>query len=48
MKNLNTIKSEIKKQLNLDTFKILERKDAKWGIESIKISIEKTRSKNLG
>ena len=48
MKNLNTIKSEIKKQLNLDTFKILERKNGKWGMESIKISIEKTRSTKIG
>ena len=48
MKNLNTIKSEIKKQLNLDTFKILERKKCNWGIESIKISIEKTRSTKIG
>ena len=48
MKNLNTIKSEIKKQLGLDTFKIIERKSFKWGMESIKISIEKPRSTKIG
>lgn len=48
MKNLNTIKSEIKKQLNLSEFKILERKEFRMGIEMIKISIEKTRSTKIG
>ena len=48
MKNLNTIKSEIRKQLDLDTFKIIERKKFGFGMESIKISIEKTRSTKIG
>ena len=48
MKNLNTIKSEIKKQLNLGAFKILDRKKFSMGIEIIKISIEKTRSTKIG
>ena len=48
MKNLNTIKSEIKKQLNLGEFKILDHKGFRMGIEIIKISIEKTRSTKIG
>lgn len=48
MKNLNTIKSEIKKQLGLDTFKVLERKQLSSLMESIKISIEKPRSTKIG
>jgi hypothetical protein len=48
MKNLNTIKSEIKKQLGIEGLIIGERKNLSFGMESVKVKLEKQRSTNFG
>ena len=50
MKNLNTVKAEMKKQLNLDIskIKIVKREAGKWGFEWIVIHLDKARSTQLG